>query len=56
MLVSRDWLRGPVMQATLQGAVLEPKEVQEDGGWRLLGGREGEDDEEEEEEVAEGGG
>lgn len=49
--MSRDWLSGPVMQATLQGAVLEPKEVEEDGG-----GREGEEDEEEEEEVAQGGG
>lgn len=56
MLVSREWLSGPVMQATVQGAALEPNEVEEDGGGRLLGGSEGEEDEEEEEEVAEGGG
>lgn len=53
ILASRDWLRGPVMAATVQGAILKPED---DAGGRLLGGREGDAEEEEEEEVAEGGG
>lgn len=54
MLASRDWLKGPDMAETVQGAVLKPEE--EDGFGRPLGRREGEEEEEEEEEVAEGGG
>ncbi len=56
MLASRDWLKGPDMAATVQGAVLKPDEEEADGFWRPLGRREGEEEEEEEEEVAEGGG
>lgn len=55
MLASRDWLRGPVLEEPVQGAVLKPEE-EEDGRERPLGSREGEEEEEEEEEVAEGGG
>lgn len=57
MLVSSDWLKGPVMGEDAQGAVLNPEEgEEEDGTGRPLGRREGDEEEEEEEEVAEGGG
>lgn len=54
--MSRDWLRGPVMAAAVQWAILKPEDKVEDGGGRLLGRREGEDEEEEEDEAVEGGG
>lgn len=48
---SRDWLKGLVAAATVQGAVLKPEEG---GGGTLLGRSEGEEEEEEDEEAAGG--